>query len=140
MKAKQKSMTSKKTYKDLITLLNQISLNVTDATTKGQKKLIKISEKIKPSIEKYNELVEETRLENASVDDKNNLVLDEKGEYKFTKEAIKKITATRKELLDKEFEFEPINVVNPQGLEQYIFLEGWVTGVSFTKEEEDEEL
>jgi hypothetical protein len=64
--------------------------------------------------------------------------LDEKNGYKFTKENIKKLTAQVKELGEKEFEFTPINVVNPQGLEDFNFLEDWTTGITFVKEEEEE--
>jgi F420-dependent methylenetetrahydromethanopterin dehydrogenase len=65
-------------------------------------------------------------------------VLNEKGEYRFTKEAIKKLTEQVKELSNKEFDFTPIPVVNPQGLEHFTFLEDWVTGITFIKEEEEE--
>ena len=39
---------------------------------------------------------------------------------------------------DKEFDFQIINVVNPNGLENFTFLEDWVTGVEFNKQEEEE--
>jgi hypothetical protein len=64
--------------------------------------------------------------------------LDEKGGYKFTKESIKKLTAQVTELGNKEFDFTPIPVVNPQGLEDFNFLEDWTTGITFVKEEEEE--
>lgn len=64
--------------------------------------------------------------------------MDEKGGYKFTKEAIKKLTAQVKELGEKEFEFKTIEVVNPNGLEDFTFLEDWTTGITFVKEEEEE--
>jgi hypothetical protein len=43
------------------------------------------------------------------------------------------------ELDNQEVVFEKIAITNPQGLEDYLFLKDWVTGVPF-KEEVDEEL
>ena len=95
-------------------------------------------EKVKSYHEDYQAKVEELRLDNASTDDKDILLLDEKGGYKFTKESIKKLTAQVNELSNTEFDFTPILVVNPQGLENFTFLDSWTTGISFIKEEEEE--
>ena len=65
-------------------------------------------------------------------------MLNEKGEYRFTKEAIKKLTEQVKELGEKEFEFKKIEVVNPDGLQDFTFLEDWTTGIEFIKEIEEE--
>ncbi len=121
--------------------LNQLIYNLNQVVgqeTKTAKKLYKIYEKIKPPNEDYQAKVEALRLDNAQVDDKDCLVLNEKGEYRFTKEAIKKLTEQVKELSNKEFDFTPIPVVNPQGLEDFNFLEDWTTGITFVKEEEEE--
>ena len=64
--------------------------------------------------------------------------MTEKGDDQFTKEGIKKLTSDIKALNDEEFAFEKINIVNPQGLENFIFLEDWTTGITFIKEEEEE--
>jgi hypothetical protein len=125
-------------YKQLNTLVASINAVIGSQETKVQKKLFKIYEKVKSHHESYQAQVEELRLDNASTDDKDILLLDEKGGYKFTKESIKKLTAQVKELGEKEFEFTPINVVNPQGLEDFNFLEDWTTGITFVKEEEEE--
>ena len=69
------------TYKELIELVNLIKLNLGDQTTKGQKKLFKIYEKVKHHIDEYQSQIDEIRLDNASVDDKNNVILDDKGNY-----------------------------------------------------------
>ena len=103
-----------------------------------KKKLVKIYEKVKSYHESYQAQVEELRLDNASTDDKDILLLDEKGGYKFTKESIKKLTAQVKELGEKEFDFTPINVVNPDGLQDFTFLEDWTSGIEFIKEIEEE--
>jgi len=125
-------------YSQLNTLVASINAVIGSQETKVQKKLFKIYEKVKSHHESYQAQVEELRLDNASTDDKDILLLDEKGGYKFTKENIKKLTAQVKELGEKEFDFTPIPVVNPQGLEGFTFLEDWTTGITFVKEEEEE--
>jgi hypothetical protein len=112
--------------------------NIVDESIKGQKKLSLIRKKFQPYLDEYNEKRDELRLDHASCDDKGNLILDEKGEYKFTKEGLKKLSQEVKDLSDKEFEYTPIEVINPEGLEIYTFLDGWVNGVKFEKEEEIE--
>ena len=125
-------------FKQLNTLVASINAVIGSQETKVQKKLFKIYEKIKSHHESYQAQVEELRLDNASTDDKDILLLDEKGGYKFTKESIKKLTAQVKELGEKEFEFTPINVVNPDGLQDFTFLEEWTSGIEFIKEIEEE--
>jgi hypothetical protein len=125
-------------YQQLNTLVASINAVIGSQETKVQKKLFKIYEKVKFHHESYQAQVEELRLDNASTDDKDILLLDEKGGYKFTKENIKKLTAQVKELGEKEFEFKSIEVVNTKGLEDFNFLEDWTTGISFVKEEEEE--
>jgi hypothetical protein len=125
-------------YQQLNTLVASINAVIGSQETKVQKKLFKIYEKVKSYHESYQAQVEELRLDNASTDDKDILLLDEKGGYKFTKENIKKLTAQVKELGEKEFEFTPIPVVNPDGLEHFTFLEDWTSGIEFIKEIEEE--
>jgi hypothetical protein len=125
-------------YSQLNILVASINAVIGNSETKTQKKLFKIYEKVKTHHEDYQAKVEELRLDNAQVDEKDCLVLNEKGEYRFTKEAIKKLTEQVKELSNKEFDFTPIPVVNPQGLEHFVFLEDWTTGITFIKEIEEE--
>lgn len=125
-------------YKQLNTLVASINAVIGSQETKVQKKLFRLYEKIKSHHESYQAQVEELRLDNASTDDKDILLLDEKGGYKFTKESIKMLTAQVKELGDKEFEFKPIEVINTNGLENFTFLEDWTSGIEFIKEEEEE--
>ena len=125
-------------YQQLNTLVASINAVIGSQETKVQKKLFRLYEKVKSHHESYQAQVEELRLDNASTDDKDILLLDEKNGYKFTKESIKKLTAQVKELGEKEFDFTPIPVVNPQGLEDFNFLEDWTTGITFVKEEEEE--
>jgi len=125
------------TNQQLIQTANLLAAYVGEQKTKTQKKLFKIYEKLKPSIDKYQADLEDLRLDNASVDEKGNLILDEKGNYKFNKDGIKKLNKEIKELAEKEIEHKVIEVVNPDGLEDYWFLEGWVNGVTFNKPDEE---
>ena len=125
-------------YSQLNTLVASINAVIGSQETKTQKKLFKIYEKLKTHHEDYQAKVEELRLDNAAVGEKDVLLLDEKGSYKFTKEGIKNLTKQVEELGNKEFDFKPIEVLNPKGLENFNFLEDWTTGITFVKEEEEE--
>lgn len=127
-------------FKKLNVLIASINLVIKQSETKTQKKLVKIFEKLKSHQEDLQSKIEDLRLDNAQVDDKDCLLLDDKGGYKFTKEGIKKLTQQIKELEEKEFEFKPIEVINTKGLESFTFLKDWTIGITFVKEEEEEEL
>lgn len=121
----------KKSYAEIIVLAQVLKHFVEDGKTKSQKKLAKISEKLKPYLEKYDELADDLRLENASVDKDGNLLLKENGGYFYTKENLKKLTSESKKLNLTEVEFEVIEIVNPDGLEEFVWLKDWVNGVDF---------
>ena len=125
-------------YKQLLQLVSSINVVIGNQDTKTQKKLFKIYEKVKAYHEDYQSEVEILRLDNAQTDDKDCLLLDDKGNYKYSKDGIKKLTKDIEALNDKEFDFVIINVVNPQGLEDFTFLEDWTTGIEFNKQEEEE--
>jgi hypothetical protein len=125
-------------YQQLNTLVASINAVIGSQETKVQKKLFRLYEKVKSHHESYQAQVEELRLDNASTDSNDILLLDEKNGYKFTKESIKKLTAQVTELGNKEFDFTPIPMVNPNGLENFTFLEEWTTGIAFITEEEEE--
>ena len=125
-------------YNNLTQLVANLNAVIGSQESRTQKKLFKIFEKVKPSYEEYQAKTEELRLDNAQVDEKDTLLLDDKGGYKFTKEGIKKLTEQIKDLNEKEFDFKPIEVLNPNGLENFAFLEEWTTGITFIKEEEEE--
>ena len=124
--------------KQLLQLVSNLNAVIGSQETKTQKKLVQIYNKVKPYHEAYNTEVEGLRLDAAQTDDKDCLLLDEKGNYKFSKEGIKKLTKDIEALNDKEFDFQIINVVNPQGLEDFTFLQDWTTGIEFNKQEEEE--
>jgi hypothetical protein len=130
------------TYRDLLILVENIKLNIGNQETKGQKKLFKIYEKLKPSIDEFQAKIEDARLDQAAVDDKGNLILNDKGEYNFNKEGLKKLKAELKKIEESEFEFKKIEVANPEGLQPYWFLKDWTNGVEYIEpiKEEEEEL
>jgi hypothetical protein len=125
-------------YKQLLQLVSSINAVIGNQESKTQKKLFKLYEKVKKHHEEYQAEVEILRLDNAQTDDKDCLLLDEKGNYRYSKEGIKKLTKDIEALNDKEFDFQIINVVNPANLEDFTFLQDWVTGVEFNKQEEEE--
>jgi phosphoribosylaminoimidazole-succinocarboxamide synthase len=130
-------MESTKKYKDLNILFASINAVIGTQETKVQKKLFKLYEKLKPYHEKYNSELEELRLDNAAVDEKNILLMDEKGGYKFNKEGVKNLTKDINALNEKEFDFNPIEVINTNGLESLTFLKDWTTGIEFIEDEEE---
>jgi hypothetical protein len=125
-------------YKQLLQLVSSINVVIGNQDTKTQKKLFKIYEKVKAYHEDYQAEVEILRLDNAQTDDKDCLLLDDKGGFKYSKEGIKKLTKDIEALNDKEFDFVIINVVNQEGLKDFTFLEDWTTGIEFNKQEEEE--
>jgi hypothetical protein len=127
-----------RTYQELNQLIASINVVLGNQETKVQKKLFKVYEKVKAHYEDYQSQREELRLDAAAVDDKGIMLTDEKGEFKFSKDGIKQLTKDIENLNKKEFDFKPIEVINPAGLENFIFLEKWTTGITFIKEEEEE--
>lgn len=125
-------------YKKINEVINQINTIKGNPEEKVIKKLVKFAEKLKPYQDEYASKLQELRLDNAATDKDGVLILNENGEYKFTKEGIKKLTEQVKELGEKEFEFKPIEVLNPKGLENFTFLSDWTTGIEFVKNEEEE--
>lgn len=127
-------------YKEINVLAQQLNNVIGKQETKIQKKLFKFAEKIKSYQEDYLKKVEELRLDNAAADDKGVLLTNEKGEFRFSKEGLKKLNEDIKALGDKDFDLKKIEVVNPQGLEDFHFLEDWTTGITFNPKEVEEEL
>ena len=125
-------------YKQLLQLVNNLNAVIGSQETKTAKKLFQIYNKVKPYHEAYIAEVESLRLDNAQTDSSDCLLLTDKGEYKYSKEGIKKLTKDIDALNDKVFDFQIINVVNPEGLTEFTFLEDWTTGIEFNKQEEEE--
>jgi len=125
------------TYKDLIETMQQLVHNIGNQETKTQKKLLKIHGKLKEYYENYEELLNDIRLENAMTEENGALILDEKQGYKYNKEGQRKMYKDIKSLLSEEFDFNVIEVVNPSGIEEHIYLEKFVNNVKFTEGEEE---
>lgn len=132
--------TIKKSYEELLTLIQLLNLSVTDGKTIGEKKLGVFAKKVQPYLDAYNEKLEDIKLDNASVDKDKNLIMNEKGGYLYTAEATKKVSKEIRELLKEEFDFTIVPVRQNIDLEKYTFLNGWVSGLSFEEKEEEEEI
>ena len=124
------------TYKELIEAMQILVQNIGNQETKVQKKLLKIHTKLKEHYEQYEEQLNDIRLENAMTEENGALILDEKGGYKFNKDGQRKMYKEIKELLNKDFDFDAIEVVNPSGLEEHIYLKHFIKGVKFIEENE----
>ena len=124
-------------YRNLIETMQLLAANVGSQETKVQKKLVKIHGKLKTYYEEYSEALGDLKLDHASTDDKGNVVMNEKGEYSFTKDAMKKLNADIKVLLEKPFDYKIIHVVNPDGLEEHTYLKEFISGVKFIKEDDE---
>ena len=125
-----------KTYANLLELIRSINTIESEKGSKREAKLKKIVDKIKPIFEEYNEEREILRLDNAYTNDKDVIDFNEKGEYKFTKDGLKKMNAELKELLNKSFEFYQFTF-SSEGIDDLLFLEGWVESIVSPKEEEE---
>lgn len=133
-----------KSYVELIGLVQTINVLLQNeefvkSETKGVKKLQKIGEKLKSHLDSYNEQLEEIRLDNANTDKDGSLLLDEKGNYKYSKDGLKEVNKKVRVLLDKKFDFYQFTF-SKEGIEKYAFLEGWVEGLEFPKEVEEVEV
>jgi hypothetical protein len=125
------------TYKQLISVMQTLVANIENQETKTQKKLVKIHQKLMTYYNIYQEKVNENKLEYAEVDDKGFLILDEKSEFKHSKEGMKKLIEANKALLNSDFDYEVIEVLNPSGLEEHVYLKNFVKGVMFHEEDTD---
>jgi hypothetical protein len=125
------------TYKELIEAMQILVQNIGNQETKTQKKLLKIHGKLKEYYEEYEEKLNDIRLENAMTEESGALILDEKQGYKYNKDGQRKMYKEIKDLLNKEFEYDFIEVVNPSGLDEHIYLKNFIVGVKFTHSEEE---
>jgi hypothetical protein len=127
-----------KKYRDLLGLVHYLNQSIEQGKTIGQKKLIKIGDLLKPYIDSYNDKREWILLSNASVDENKNLIVDENNAYKYTAEGAHKRDKELMDLFLSDFDYTPIQINSPSELDQYTFLYGWVNGVEFAIEPEEE--
>ena len=134
-------MTVKKSYEDLLNVNYGVSLAVKNLSegTKAKKALEKFNKRLDKHIENYNEKLGDINLDYAATDDKDVLLLDEKGGYKYKKEDQKKRTDAIKVLLKEEFDFESVRVATVEDIADMHFLHGWVVGVNPKPEEPEED-
>ncbi len=117
-----------KTNAELLDLVRSLNTTPVEKGSKAEAKLKKIAEKIKPLFEDYNEKREDIRLDHAHTEANGVLELNEKGEYKFTKDGIKAMSKDMKKLLDETFEFYQFTF-STEGIDSFKFLAGWVEGI-----------
>ena len=117
-----------KTNAELLELVRSLNTTPVEKGSKAEAKLKKIAEKIKPLFEDYNEKREDIRLDHAHTEANGVLELNEKGEYKFTKDGIKAMSKDMKKLLDETFEFYQFTF-STEGIDSFKFLAGWVEGI-----------
>ena len=123
---------------ELLELVRALNVTPVEKGSKAEVKLKKIAEKIKPLFESYNEKREDIRLDNAHTESNGVLDLNEKGDYKFTKDGIKAMAKDMKKLLDEEFEFYQFTF-SSEGIESFKFLAGWVEGIEPEQPSEGDE-
>lgn len=128
-----------RTYSDLLELVRGLNATPSEKGSKKEAKIKKIAEKIKPIFEEYNEKREDIRLDNAHADSNGILDLNDKGEYKFTKDGLKKMSKEMKDLLSESFDFYQFTF-STEAIEDLLFLEGWVEGIVKPIEEDGGEI
>ena len=127
-----------KTYAELLELVRNLNMTPAEKGSKAEAKLKKIAEKVKPIFEEYNEKREDIRLDHAYTTPSGVLELNEKGEYKFTKDGIKAMAKDMKKLLDETFEFYQFSF-STEGIEDFKFLAGWHEKIEAEKPQEEDE-
>lgn len=137
-KSNQMSQKVEKTNAELLELVRSLNMTPAEKGSKKEAKLKKIAEKIKVLFDSYNEQREDIRLDHAHTEENGVLDLNEKGEYKFTKEGIKAMSKDMKALLDKKFDFYQFSF-STEGIEDLKFLAGWVEKIEVEVETEIEE-
>ena len=133
------SQKTTKTYAELLDLVRGLNMTPAEKGSKKEAKLKKIAEKVKPIFEEYNEKREDIRLDHAFEDKSGVLELNDKGEYKFTKEGIKAMAKDMKALLDETFEFYAFTF-STEGIDDLKFLAEWVEGIEHEQPNEDEQV
>jgi ElaB/YqjD/DUF883 family membrane-anchored ribosome-binding protein len=127
-----------KTNAELLELVRALNMTPLEKGSKAEAKIKKIADKIKPLFDEYNEKREDIRLDHAHAESNGVLDLNEKGEYKFTKDGIKGMAKEMKKLLDDTFEFYQFTF-STEGIDSFKFLAGWVEGIEPEQPSESDE-
>jgi hypothetical protein len=110
---------------ELISLIQVINgLNI-EKGTKKELKIKKILDYLKPFIDDYNDKYENIRLEYAHTDSNGLLELNEKGDYRYTKDSLREMSKEMKDLMNSTFNFQLIDI-GKDGIEDLVFLEDWI--------------
>jgi ElaB/YqjD/DUF883 family membrane-anchored ribosome-binding protein len=127
-----------KSNADLLELVRNLNMTPAEKGSKKEAKLKKIADKVKKLFEEYNEQREDIRLDHAYAAPNGVLEMNEKGEYKFTKDGIKAMAKEMKTLLDKTFDFYQFTF-STEGIDDLKFLAGWVEGIEPEKQDDEVE-
>jgi hypothetical protein len=100
----------KKTVSELLTFKNQVVLYASfakkDEITKLHKKLKRQLEAIAESLKKHEKDVEDEKINYCSEDNKGNMILDDKGNYTYTKANLKLLRISLETMDKKEVDVE----------------------------------
>lgn len=127
-----------KSNADLLELVRNLNMTPAEKGSKKEAKLKKIADKVKKLFEEYNEQREDIRLDHAYAAPNGVLEMNDKGEYKFTKDGIKAMAKEMKTLLDKTFDFYQFTF-STEGIDDLKFLAGWVEGIEPEKQDDEVE-
>ena len=99
----------------------QLFLQVASKFSEGETKLSyaikKVSKSIEKGFKKYNDTLEDARIDFCSTDEKGNVLKDDKGGYVFSKENLKLLTQKNRELIETPFEVESYIATDLTGIE-----------------------
>ena len=77
----------------------------------------KLGKKLQPGFDKFNDKLEEARIDHCSTDEKNNILRDSKNNYIYTKDNLKALNKKVAVLQEEVIQFEPYFAVElPEGL------------------------
>jgi len=107
-----------KTYQEVVLFVNtaRVWMQEHDTDTKLRSALRKVVARCMTLLEAQNEAIVDIELEHCSTDDKTKIILkDERDQFRYTKDAMKKRNAAIRELRAKPLEIAPL-LVNPADL------------------------
>ena len=95
----------------------QVASKFSEGETKLSYAIKKVSKSIEKGFKKYNDTLEDARIDFCSTDEKGNVLKDDKGGYVFSKENLKLLTQKNRELIETPFEVESYIATDLTGIE-----------------------
>lgn len=109
----------KSTYRNLVGFINAAAhyTQVHPEETKLKYALSKVQKRAMSAVERYNEQLEDLRVQHCAEDAEGIVLRDDKGNYKFTKEGLNTLNKAQRALVEQEVEVEEHLVTDlPEGL------------------------